>query len=148
MADTPRTWAILQALQIRLKTIRVVNDYRTDAGADVRLEPSQLGAAPRITLYTAATTRPDDARAPGEREFTLIVEAQVPVALENAHQLAVAIAEDIEQALDTYAPMPLALPLLQLQLLLSRPPRVATRLLRRSGPSTRRSGRWRRPPVS
>lgn len=126
MADTPRSWAILQALQARLQQISVSNGYRTEAGDDVRLEPSQLGGAPSITLYSAATTRPEDARSPGEREFTLIVEAQVPVALDDAHALVVAIAEDIEQALETYLPQPLALPLqFQESLYLDRPDGVA-----------------------
>lgn len=89
MADTPRTWAILQALQLRLQGITVAGGYRTDAGADVRLEPSDLGDVPSITLFSGATTRPDDARTAGEREFTLIVEAQVPAGLDDAHALTV-----------------------------------------------------------
>ncbi|HTL15550.1 MAG TPA: hypothetical protein VL251_10735, partial [Thermomonas sp.] len=126
MADTPRTWAILEALQLRLQGITVANGYRTDAGADVRLEPGDVGAAPSITLYTGATTRPEDARTPGERDFTLIVEAQVPVALDAAHATAVALAEDIEQALDGYVPLPSALPLrFQESLFLDRPDGVA-----------------------
>lgn len=126
MAEAPRAWAILENLQLRLQEIRVVSGYRTDAGADVRLEPSQLGPAPRITLYSAATTKPDDARSTGEREFTLIVEAQVPVDLEDSHALVVAIAEDIEQALDAYLPQPLALPLQFMEsLFLERPDGVA-----------------------
>lgn len=126
MADKPRTWAILETLQARLQQIAVVNDYRTNAGADVRLEQSQLGEAPRITLYSGSTTRPEDARATGEREFTLIVEAQVPVALGDAHELVVAIAEDIEQALDAFLPQPLALPLqFQESLFLDRPDGIA-----------------------
>ena len=126
MAEKPRPWAILEALQVRLQTIAVAGGYRTDAGADVRLEPSQLESTPRITLYSAATSKPDDARAAGEREFTLIVEAQVPADLEDAHAQVVAIAEDIEQALDTYLPMPGALPLQFLEsLYLDRPDGVA-----------------------
>lgn len=126
MADAPRTWAILETLQARLQQIAVANDYRTNAGTDVRLEPSQLGDAPRITLYSAATTRPDDSRAAGEREFTLIVEAQVPVSLGDAHELVVAIAEDIEQALDAQLLLPDALPLqFQESLFLDRPDGVA-----------------------
>lgn len=110
MADTPRTWAILVALQVRLQQITIAGGYRTDAGADVRLEPSQLEASPRITLYSGGTTASNpDVR--GEREFSLVVEAVVPTTIDNAHALVVAIAEDIEQALDTFAPMPLALPL-------------------------------------
>lgn len=126
MAETARVWQVLEATQARLQTITVANGYRTDAGADVRLEPSALDAGTRITLYTASTVRPDDARAPGEREVTIIVEAQVPVDLDDAHQLVVAIAEDIEQALDTYLPQPAALPLRFLEsLFLDRPDGVA-----------------------
>lgn len=126
MADTPRTWAILQALQLRLQGITVVGGYRTDAGDDVRLEPSDLGDVPSITLFSGATTRPDDARTAGEREFTLIVEAQVPAGLDDAHSLTVAVAEDVEQALDGYVPMPEALPLrFQESLFLERPDGVA-----------------------
>lgn len=111
MADPARSWLIMQNLQARLQQITTANGYRTNAGSDVRLEPSTLESTPRITLYTASTVRPEDARAPGEREFTLIVEAQVPMAFGAAQETVVGIAEDIEQALDAYLPQPLALPL-------------------------------------
>jgi hypothetical protein len=132
MADTPRSWAILQALQTRLQTITVAGGYRTDAGADVRLEPSQLGAGARITLYSGGTAATDPANR-AEREFTLVAEAVVPTDLDDAHALVVAIAEDIEQALDAYAPMPNALPLrFQESLILDRPegmPAMAVQLM-------------------
>lgn len=121
MAETPRSWAILQALQQRLQQISLAGGYRTDAGADVRLEPSSLGPGTRITLYSGGTAAPDPANR-GEREFTLIAEAVVSTDLDNAHELVVAIAEDIEQALDVFAPMPQALPLrFQESLILDRP---------------------------
>lgn len=127
MADTPRSWAILEALQVRLQTISVASGYRTEAGADVRIEPSKEAlTAPRVTLYSGGTIRPDDANTAGEREFTLVVEATVPVDLDDAHALVVAIAEDIEQALDAYLPQPLALPLrFQESLFLDRPEGIA-----------------------
>jgi hypothetical protein len=125
MADTARSWAILQALQLRLQQIAADAGYRTDAGTDVRLEPSQLGAGPRITLYSGGTVAPDPVN-PREREFTLIAEAVVPTTLDDAHAQVVAIAEDIEQALDTYLPMPGALPLrFHESLILDRPEGVA-----------------------
>lgn len=127
MADTPRPWQILEALQARLQGIAVANGYRTDAGADVRLEPSSEAlAAPRITLYTASMVRSGEPRASGEREFTIIVECAVPVSLDNAHALVVAIAEDVEQSLVTYLQMPNALPLaFEESLFLDRPDGVA-----------------------
>lgn len=132
MADTARPLAIRQALQLRLQGITIANGYRTDAGADVRLEPSSLAAGTRITLYSGGTTRTDGGNA-NEREFTLIVEAVVPTDLENAAALVDAIAEDIEQALDAYLPMPGALPLrFQESLILERPdgvPAMAAQLM-------------------
>lgn len=132
MADTPRPWAILQALQLRLQQISVAGGYRTDAGADVRLEPSQLEAGARITLYSGGTVATDPANR-GEREFTLIAEAVVPTTIDDAHAQVVAIAEDIEQALDTFAPMPGALPLrFHESLILDRPdgvPAMAAQLM-------------------
>jgi hypothetical protein len=110
-STTPRTWAIKQALQARLQQILVSNDYRTDAGADVRLEKSQLpGDAPRITIFSGTNVGKGRAQR-NQREFALIVEATVPVALENAAFLTDAIAEDIEDALDGFVAMPEALPL-------------------------------------
>lgn len=133
MADTPRTWQILEATQARLQAITVAGGYRTDAGADVRLEPSaEALTAPRVTLYTASTVRPEGAQ-PSEREFTMVIEAAVPVANDNAHAQIVAIAEDIEQALDGLALMPGALPLrFQESLFLDRPdgmPAMAAQLM-------------------
>jgi CTP:molybdopterin cytidylyltransferase MocA len=110
MADTPRTWSIMQALQARLQQILIANGYRTDAGADVRLEKSQLAPAPRLTLYAQQVTHPDGTLR-NEREFTVIVEATVPVELDTAQELIVAIVEDIEDALDGFVAMPNALPL-------------------------------------
>lgn len=112
MASTPRTWAILQTLQARLQEVSVANGYRTDAGLDVRLERSEeVAAVPFLVLYSGSNVWPDDARTRGEREFTLIVEAHVPVALADAHERVVAITEDIEDALTDYLQQPLALPL-------------------------------------
>lgn len=110
MADTPRTWAIMQALQARLQQIRVANGYRTDAGADVRLEKSQLGTGTRLTVYAGQVTRPDGTLR-NEREFTVVVEGTVPVELDDAQQLIVALAEDVEDVLDPFVAMPNALPL-------------------------------------
>jgi hypothetical protein len=132
MADTPHSWAILQALQVRLQTIAIASGYRTDAGADVRLEPSQLEAGARITLYSGGTVAVDPAN-PKQREFTLIAEAVVPITIDNAHAQVVAIAEDVEQALDVFAPMPGALPLrFRESLILDRPeglPAMAAQLM-------------------
>ena len=123
MADTPRPWAILEAAQLRLQGIHVADGFRTDAGDDVRLEPSADAlVAPRITLYTAALVRPDGAPSKAQREFTLVVEAAVPTSIDNAHRAVVDIAEDIEQAIGNLALMPGALPLeFQESLFLDRP---------------------------
>lgn len=112
MADTPRPWQIMEALQARLRQITVVGGYRTDAGADVRLERSeQTVDAEYITIYSASKVRPDDTRVATEREFTVIVEAVIPAGLFDAHRRVTDVTEDIEDALHAFLPMPNALPL-------------------------------------
>jgi hypothetical protein len=127
VAEPARDWLILENLQARLQEILVSNDYRTNAGADVRLEAATTPPVqPMITLYSAGRTWPQDAKAKGEREFTLIAEARIPIGIGNAQAMAVAIDADIEQALDEYLPQPLALPLtFEESMVLDRPEGVA-----------------------
>lgn len=137
MADVPRTWQILEAALARLQTITVAGGYRTNAGADVRLEPSADAlSAPRLTLYSVSTVHPEG-RPPNEREFTMVIEALVPAAFDAAHAQVVKIAEDIEQALDRLVLMPNALPLqFQESLFLDRPdgmPVMAAQLMFATG---------------
>ena len=128
MAETPIPWAILELVKTRLGTLRKANGYRTDAGRDARLEPSPFDPndAPRLTLYPLTTLYPDDARSVGERGYTFVVEALVPVRLDNAQQRIVETIADIEDALDGFVQAPLALPLqFQESVLLDRPDGVA-----------------------
>ena len=124
----PIPWAILEMVQTRLRTVRKANDFRTDAGRDVRLEPAPFDPndAVRLTLYPLTTLHPDDARSAGERGYTFVVEALVPVRLDNAQQRIVETIADIEDALDSFVQAPLALPLqFQESVLLDRPDGVA-----------------------
>ncbi len=128
MGEMPIPWAILELVQARLRTVRRANDYRPDAGRDVRLEPAPFDPsdAPRLTLYPLTTLYPDDARSVGERGFTFVVEALVPVRIDNAQQRIVETIADIEDALDGYAQAPLGLPLqFQESVLLDRPDGLA-----------------------
>ena len=128
MADAPIPWAILVLVQARLRIVRRANDYRTDAGRDVRLEPAPFDPndAARITLYPLTMLYPDDARSAAERGFTFVVEALVPVRLDNAQQRIVETIADIEDTLDGFVQAPLALPLqFQESVLLDRPDGVA-----------------------
>lgn len=128
MADAPIPWAILELVQTRLRIVRRANDYRTDAGRDVRLEPAPFDPndSARITLYPLTTLYPDDARSATERGFTFVVEALVPVRLDNAQQRIVDTIADIEDALDGYTQAPLALPLqFQESVMLDRPDGIA-----------------------
>jgi hypothetical protein len=128
LADTPTPWAILELVQARLRTIRKAGGYRTDAGRDVRLEPAPFDPndAPRLTLYPLTMLVPDDARSASERGFTFVVEALVPVKLDNAQTRIVETMADIEDALNGYLQAPLALPLqFQEAVLLDRPDGVA-----------------------
>ena len=128
MADTPVPWAILEVVQARLRTIRKTGGYRTDIGRDVRLEPAPFDPndAPRLTLYPLTMLVPNDARSASERGFTFVVEALVPVKLDNAQARIVEAMADVEDVLDGYLQSPLALPLqFQEAVLLDRPDGVA-----------------------
>lgn len=128
MAESPIPWAILELVQTRLRAVRKTGGYRTDAGRDVRLEPAPFDPndAARLTLYPLTSLLPDDARSSGERGFTFVVEALVPVRLDNAQQRIVETIADIEDALDGFVQAPLALPLqFQESVLLDRPDGVA-----------------------
>ena len=128
MADAPIPWAILELVQTRLRIVRRANDYRTDAGRDVRLEPAPFDPndSARITLYPLTMLTPDDARSAAERGFTFVVEALVPVRIDNAQARIVETIADIEDALDGYTQAPLALPLqFQESVLLDRPDGIA-----------------------
>lgn len=128
MGDVPIPWAILELVKTRLGTLRKTNGYRTDAGRDVRLEPGPFDPsdAARLTLYPLTTLYPDDARSAGERGYTFVVEALVPVRLDNAQLRIVETIADIEDALDGFVQAPLALPLqFQESVLLDRPDGVA-----------------------
>jgi hypothetical protein len=145
MAEAPIPWAILELVQARLRTVRKANDYRTDAGRDVRLEPAPFDPndGVRITLYPLTMVTPDDARSAGERGFTFVVEALVPVRIDNAQARIVETVADIEDALDGYAQAPLALPLpFQESVLLDRPDGIAAMAAQvLFGTRYRRSGR-------
>jgi hypothetical protein len=128
MAETPVPWTILTLVHARLRIVRRANDYRTDAGRDVRLEPAAFDPndSARLTLYPLTSILPDDAQSPGERGFNFVVEALVPVRLDNAQQRIVDTIADIEDALDGYTQAPLALPLqFQESVLLDRPDGIA-----------------------
>ncbi|HET7655743.1 MAG TPA: hypothetical protein VFK18_01950 [Luteimonas sp.] len=113
MADTPRPWAILQATQARLQTIATAAGFRTDLGADVRLDKQEFlaGDPDRIILYAGSTVRPEDARTRAERGFDLIAEIYVSTSHADAQERIVAAAEDVEDVLETFLPLPDALPL-------------------------------------
>ena len=128
MVNAPIPWAILELVQTRLRTVRRANDYRTDAGRDVRLEPAPFDPndAARITLYPLTMLYPEDARSATERGFSFVVEALVPVKPGDAQQRIVETIADIEDALDGFVQAPLALPLqFQESVLLDRPDGVA-----------------------
>lgn len=112
MADPARSRVILEGTSARLETILAASGYHTDAGLDVRLEESQGPCtAPFLSIWTAAVIKPDDARASGERELTLIVEGQVPASLADARERNELMADDIERCLDGFCPPGSALPL-------------------------------------
>ncbi|MBX3713030.1 MAG: hypothetical protein KF800_13805 [Lysobacter sp.] len=94
----------------------------------MRLEPAAFDPndSARLTLYPLASILPDGAQSTAERGFTFVVEALVPIRLDNAQARIVDTIADIEDALDGHSQAPLALPLqFQESVLLDRPDGIA-----------------------
>lgn len=98
MAD-PKPWLIILALQAQLQGITVANGYLTDAGNAIWTEPAQRNesAALGISIVTQHIDRWQGDR-PNKRgrDIALTVEAAISTQLDNAHQLAHQLIEDIE----------------------------------------------------
>jgi hypothetical protein len=112
MAEPAITRTILAGIAAQLATISVANGYHTEAGADVRLEESQSPCtAPFVSVFSASLVRGDDSRVTAEREFTVIVEGQLPVTLSNARELIDLMTDDVERCLDGFRSPAAALPM-------------------------------------
>lgn len=105
MAD-PKPWLTILALQAQLQGITQANGYLTDAGASVWTEPAQRDES--IALGVSIATQHID-RWTGERpnkrgrDLLLTLEAAIPTTLDNAHQLAHQLIEDVEACLEKNA---------------------------------------------
>lgn len=101
MAD-PKPWLIILALQAQLQGITRGNGYLTDAGTSIWTEPAQRPetAALGISIVTQHIDRWSGER-PNKRgrDVTLSVEAAISTQLDNAHELAHQLIEDIETCL-------------------------------------------------
>lgn len=105
MADTPRPWKIIESLEAQLSDVRVASGYRTDIGANVWTQPAQrkddvLG----ISIGTESINRTSANERPLKRArgLVLVLEAEIAVTLDNAHELAHDVAEDLEVALTSF----------------------------------------------
>ncbi|MGO1069580.1 hypothetical protein [Lysobacter sp. CA199] len=113
MAEPAATWLLLQRIAERLTEIRTAQDYRTEIGSAVALEPAQHADEDAIGLTLAALGIQRDANKPHHGRHRLLqalVEATLPASLPEAQAQCHAIAADIEDALDDWIPLPQALP--------------------------------------
>ena len=113
MVKPASTWALLERIAVRLAEIRTDGGYRTDIGADVALEPAQHAdlEVPGLTLAALGVQRDTQKPHGQHRLLQAMVEATLPAQLNDVHARAHAIAADVEDALDTWIPLPQALPL-------------------------------------
>jgi hypothetical protein len=106
MAEPPKTWAIILALQVQLQTITVANGYLTDAGLNVwttdgqRPDTEALG----LMIYSDSITGTPSQR-PGKpvRQFPLLIEFAIGNDIDNAQQQAHALIEDIDRCMEAYS---------------------------------------------
>lgn len=105
MAD-PKAWLAILALQSQLQGITQANQYLTDAGNAVFVEPAQRpqGSALGISITTQHIDRWQGERPNKQgRDLALMVEAAISTELDNAHQLAHQLIEDIEACMASNA---------------------------------------------
>jgi hypothetical protein len=100
MADA-QPWVIITAIAAQLAAIRTANGYLTDAGEAVWTEPAQrrdnvVGVSVATESITPLAGERPQKRG---RALGLVIEAAIPVTLDNAHQLAHWLIADVEQAL-------------------------------------------------
>ena len=114
MADKAPVQAIVEALAEALRGITVANGYRTDIGAHVHTERSEVGipTVQRCTVVPLGKLRGEEGdRNPGRgRRLEGVIEVTVPASYANAMATVIAAEEDIDTCLARYHQMPNALP--------------------------------------
>lgn len=111
MADTPRPWQIVTSLEAALSDVRVASGYRTDIGAHIWLNPAQRSESDiGISIGTESIVRTSASERPSKRgrALNLVLESAIAVGLDDAHQIAHDVAEDLEVALASYVAQQLA----------------------------------------
>lgn len=97
----PNTWQLLEAMQLCLQEVTVVNGYHTDAGNYVTLEPGQIPDTETalIGLVLDAVTRPEDPAARSLANLaTIVVIGKVKATQTNAQLMLHKLIEDIQKA--------------------------------------------------
>lgn len=99
----PKSWLLLESFQRCLASITIADSYRTDAGANITLEPNQEPGEdrkPLLCAFTDAIDRPQDPaiRRTG-KQISLMVVAKIPCDLDDAQILQHYLLEDIEKAM-------------------------------------------------
>ncbi len=102
MSD-PRSWLVIEAMAARLKLIRQVNGYRTDAGENVSAEPLQedgrRGDFYLVPLLEGTRRGTDPAKAQGNaRAATYAVMAMIKAERRGAQKELHFLLADIDQA--------------------------------------------------
>lgn len=116
MAEQPAaTRAIVAALADALRTITIVNGYRTDLGLAVRTERTETGlpTSPRCTVAIEAKVKVEGGqqRAKTGRQVAGVIEFEVPASFADAMACVLDADDDIDRLLtDLYTQMPDALP--------------------------------------
>lgn len=113
MANPSATWAIILALQTQLQTIAIANGYLTDAGKNVWVTEGQrpTNDALGLMIYSESITGTGEQR-PGKpvREFSILIEFEVGIDIDNAQEQAHSVIEDIDRCMEAYAKAQFAKP--------------------------------------
>lgn len=109
---SPRAWDLLRTLSAVLAKIRIESGYHSDIGERIWLEPAQRPEEDAIglTIVSLGIARDEAQPMSKHRHLRVLLEAAYPTTLDDAHQRAHELAEDIEDVLEADSWMPEALP--------------------------------------
>lgn len=100
----PASWTLIEAVAERMRAIKIVDGYYTDAGLDVITETvdhQDEPKAPQITVFTdGSITIPHDGKKLTHLEVLIVVQLRIPLSSHRAQRMAHEAASDIRRALD------------------------------------------------
>ena len=100
----PASWALIEAVAERMRAIKIVDGYHTDAGLDVITETvdhQDEPKAPQITVFSdGSLVVKDETRKWTDIDVPIVIQLRIPISSRRAQRMAHEAAADILTALN------------------------------------------------